>query len=506
MIIAEYQCDDLYRGQKLALLEFLPLDAENWITCGNALRLDWLKICPPTGTGVKITSDDLFSTPLDQTEMDFENEGGETFICGNPPYAGTRNQSNEQKDDAKLVMSEFTPSWRTLDYVAGWLLKSAKYLQVAEGRSAFVTTNSVCQGSQVPVLWGAMEKLSVNIQFAHTAFKWANLAAHNAGVTVIILGLQLRSKMDRKIYSVNELGTVEIAKVPNINGYLAPAANIFVEKTSKPIFDVCPMERGNAPVDGGHLIFDEAGRRTFARENPSTTTLFRIAVNGNDFVKGKSRSVIYVQDPEQLDQAQVAALSPVAQEVSQFRLKSPKEATRKLAKTPFRFGENRPPTDGARIFIPNLHSERRDYLTMGLLNGNEITLAPHFDLEFPDLSTFGILCSRIHLIWIATVCGKLETRYRYSNTLGWNTFPIPKLTNQNRGDLIRCAESILLCRESHFPTTIAELYAPDKMPTNLREAHQRNDETLERIYIGRRFKNDTERLEKLFEMYSRMTN
>jgi len=228
LIIAEYQCDVLYRGQKLALLEFLPLDAKNWITCGNALRLDWLKICPPTGTGVKISADDLFSTPLDQTEMDFENEGGETFVCGNPPYAGTRNQNSEQKDDAKFVLSEFTSSWRTLDYVAGWLLKAASFLHAAKGACAFVTTNSICQGSQVPVLWGAMEDKSIDIQFAHTAFKWSNLAAHNAGVIVIIVGLSYRSASTRNIYSLNDSGDVEVARVNNINGYLAPADNIFV--------------------------------------------------------------------------------------------------------------------------------------------------------------------------------------------------------------------------------------------------------------------------------------
>ncbi len=189
LIIAEYQCDVLYRGQKEALAEFLPLDAMNWITCGNALRLDWLGICPPTGTGVKHHAEDLFHTPLDQAQIDFENEGGETYICGNPPYLGSQWQNAEQKEDLQRIFEGLTKKWKSLDYVTGWFMKAADYGTKTNTVSALVSTNSVCQGRQVEALWPLIFETGHEITFAHTSFKWANLASHNAGVTVVIVGI-----------------------------------------------------------------------------------------------------------------------------------------------------------------------------------------------------------------------------------------------------------------------------------------------------------------------------
>ncbi|MEO7026653.1 MAG: DNA methyltransferase, partial [Caulobacteraceae bacterium] len=189
LIIAEYQADALWRGQKLAIAEFLPLNQENWITCGNALRLDWLSLCPPTGTGVKHHADDLFHTPLDQAQIDFENEGGETYICGNPPYLGSKRQTNEQKDELKDVFDTRTRSWKNLDYVAGWFMKAADYGMQTSSTAAFVSTNSICQGVQVPILWPIIFNGGHKIHFAHPSFRWANLASHNAGVTVAIVGI-----------------------------------------------------------------------------------------------------------------------------------------------------------------------------------------------------------------------------------------------------------------------------------------------------------------------------
>ena len=193
LVIAEYQCDVLYRGQKLALAEFLPLDKQNWITRGNALRLDWLSICPPTGTGVKLQADDLFSTPLDQAQIDFENEGGETYICGNPPYKGSQTQTEKQKSDLKAIFDGRTKNWKSLDYVSGWFLKAADYGTRTRAVAAFVATNSICQGRQVDTLWSLILSAGYEIAFAHSSFKWANLASHNAGVTVAIVGIQITS-------------------------------------------------------------------------------------------------------------------------------------------------------------------------------------------------------------------------------------------------------------------------------------------------------------------------
>lgn len=228
LIIAEFQCDVLYRGQQDALAEFLPLNAENWIVSGNALRLDWLSICPPTGTGVKVVSDDLFNTPLDQKEIDFENEGGETYICGNPPYLGSTWQSAEQKDDLRAIFDHRCKTWKSLDYVAGWFMKAADYGTHTPCAAAFVSTNSICQGQQVAILWPLIFGTGCKIGFAHTSFKWANLASHNAGVTVIIVGLSNLPTSTAKIFSVTVQGETLEKQTVFINAYLVSGPNLSV--------------------------------------------------------------------------------------------------------------------------------------------------------------------------------------------------------------------------------------------------------------------------------------
>ena len=263
LIIAEYQCDVLYRGQREALAEFLPLDAMNWITCGNALRIDWRSICPPTGTGVKHRADDLFSTPLDQTEIDFENEGGETYICGNPPYRGSQWQTAEQKDDLKSVFATRTKKWKSLDYVAGWFMKAADYGVHTPAAAAFVSTNSICQGRQVETLWPLIFRAGHEISFAHTSFKWANLASHNAGVTVVIVGVFNHQGPVRKLYAVGDEDETTVRETENINPYLVSGPDVLVRPASRPMADVGEMSFGNMPNDGGRLLLShsEAGGR-----------------------------------------------------------------------------------------------------------------------------------------------------------------------------------------------------------------------------------------------------
>ncbi|MCG3185494.1 MAG: hypothetical protein IOMNBAOH_00001 [Rhodocyclaceae bacterium] len=201
LVIAEYQCDVLYRGQKLALAEFLPLRNENWITCHNALRIDWLSVCPPTGTSVKLQADDLFESPLDQAEIDFENEGGETYICGNPPYKGSKWQSDEQKANLANAWAKHPKLAKTTDFVTGWFARFFEYADsVPNAVAAFVATNSVCQGQQAIDVWPVAFQRGIEIRLAHTSFKWSNLASHNAGVTVVIIGLGKQSNAPKKLY------------------------------------------------------------------------------------------------------------------------------------------------------------------------------------------------------------------------------------------------------------------------------------------------------------------
>ena len=507
LIIAEFQCDVLYRGQKDALAEFLPLDAQNWIVCGNALRLDWLSLMDADRTGVKLVADDLFGTPLKQTEIDFQNEGGETYLCGNPPYLGSTWQGEEQKADLEAIFATRTKSWKSLDYVAGWFMKAADYTAKANAAAAFVSTNSICQGQQVPILWPLIFGTGNKITFAHTSFKWANLASHNAGVTVVIVGLSSQAKALRCLYSIANNGkkdAMDVKEGAHINAYLVHGADVLVDKASRPLSDLAYMSFGNKPVDGGHLLLsrDEVDELDLTPEQH--TRFIRRIYGSAEFIRGLERYCLWIADSD-LDAAMsIAPIRLRIESVRAIRLASRDSGANEMAARAHQMREMNIAQKWT-ITVPRTSSENRPFLPNGLIDARSTVTSEAFALYDAPLWNMAIIASRLHLVWIGTVCGKMKTDFRYSNTLGWNTFPVPLLTEQNRADLTRCAEDILLAREAHFPATIADLYDPETMPENLHHAHEHNNEVLERIYIGRRFKNDTERLEKLFEFYTKMT-
>lgn len=502
LIIAEFQCDVLYRGQKEALAEFLPLDAENWITCGNALRLDWLSICPPTGTGVKHHADDLFHTPLDQAQIDFENEGGETYICGNPPYLGSKWQTDEHKADLSSIFHHSSAAWKSLDYVAGWFMKAAEYGKQTQTVSAFVSTNSICQGLQVPLLWPLIFKTGHEIAFAHTSFRWTNLAAHNAGVTVAIVGISTGAGLLRKLFSLADDGTLLVKEVPKINAYLVAGSNVIVEPSRKPRAGLATMLFGNMPRDGGHLILSREDKTRFINEEPASERFIRPYLGSEQMIQGKLRWCIWIGDQDMKEAMNYPLLSSSMERVAAFRAASVAGSTREFASKPHRFVQIAGTAKQHSLAVAKVSSESREYIPVDICDADTIISDLLFALYDAPLWNMALIASRLHIVWVAAVCGKLKTDFRYSNTLGWNTFPVPKLTEKNIGDLTASTKEILLARAAHFPSTIAELYDPERMPANLRAAHTKNDETIERIYIGRRFHNDTERLEKLFDMYS----
>ncbi|MCL4822634.1 MAG: hypothetical protein KJZ57_00325 [Anaerolineales bacterium] len=504
LVIAEYQCDVLYRGQKLALAEFLPLRNENWITCGNALRLDWLSICPPTGTGVNFQADDLFSTPLDQAQIDFENEGGETYICGNPPYKGAKYTTKEQKSELAKVFQGRADESGSLDYVSGWFVKAADYGMHTRTRSAFVATNSICQGQQVPALWPTIFDTGHDIVFAYTSFKWSNLASNNAGVTVVIVGIERTPGKERYLFSESPHG-VDCRIVPHINAYLIAGPSVVVQKASRLLGELAEMQYGSKPVDGGHLLLTSAERDRLQLTATQSAALIRRIVGAEEVINGSLRYCLWIEDACLSEAQSIPSVRDRIAGVKKIRMTSPKQATVKLAAHAHRFGEVRLPGTHHTIVAPVTFSEARPYFTPDLIDHQTIASATAFALYDAPLWNMAVLSSRIFLVWVAAVGGKLETRYRLTNTVVWNTLPVPPLTDKNKLDLVRCAEDILLAREHHFPATIADLYDADTMPADLRAAHERNDEVLERIYIGRRFKNDTERLEKLFDLYTKMS-
>lgn len=505
LIIAEFQCDVLHRGQKLALAEFLPLNKENWITCGNALRIDWLSICPPTGTGVKIVGDDLFETPLDQAQIDFENEGGETYICGNPPYLGRKYQSDEQKAELKAVFAGRCKDILSLDYVSGWFMKAADYMSSTLSDAAFVATNSICQGIQVSSLWPVIFVREVSISFAYQSFKWANLASHNAGVTVSIVGLTKRKAATRKIFSIEDDGTTTVRGTENINAYLVAAGDVFVSPRSRVPDDRTAMQFGNHPYYANDLMLRPDEARQLVSMHPNAAKFVRPLYGSKELISGSPRACLWVTNDTLADACAVPEIKQRIDGVRQARAAKRSDAqAQKLVDYPYRFRDQYEAASDLLV-VPIVSSESRPYLPIGLVGPEAVVHNKAFALYDAPLWNMALIASRLHIIWIGAVCGRLEMRFSYSNTLGWNTFPVPTLTDKNKGDLTRCAEDIMLAREAHFPATIADLYNPENMPDDLREAHERNDEVLERIYIGRRFKNDSERLEKLFGLYTRMT-
>ena len=504
LVIAEYQCDVVHRGPLAAKAEFLPLDEMNWITCGNALRLDWLELCPQTGTGVKLHSDDLFQTALEQVAIDFENEGGETYICGNPPYLGFTWQSKEQKAEVRDLLQGRTSSSGFLDYVAGWFIKAAEYEKRTNAVAAFVATNSICQGQSVSILWPVLFGAGCDILFAYTSFKWSNLASNKAGVTVVVVAIGPSTSGPRGLYEHDDQDGVLVREGASITPYLTLGPRIIVEKRDSPISQVSVMEFGNKPTDGGHLLLRPEHVPSLNLDAGQRDKFIRRIYGSDDFINGGGRFCIWIEDCDLQEAQSIESIRERIDAVRRVRLASPDKGANALAKRAhqlklMRIGVRR------TIVVPGHSSERRPYLPVGLADDRTALTNAAFGIYDAPLWNMALIASRLHLVWIATVCGKLETRYRYSNTLGWNTFPVPPLTEQNKKDLTRCAEDILLVREAHFPATIADLYDPEKMPDNLRAAHEANDEVLERIYIGRRFRNDTERLEKLFEMYTEMT-
>ena len=340
LIIAEYQCDVLYRGQKEALRDFLPLDAKNWITCENALRLDWLSICPPTGTGVKHYADDLFHTPLDQTQIDFENEGGETYICGNPPYKGARKQEAPEKSDLDHVFHGH-PDYKDADYVTGWFLRASEYCARTAAQFALVATSSVCQGEQAQFVWPRVWSNSQEIGFAYTPFKWANNAANNAGVFVVVIGVRARSNRAKFIFEESQK-----RQVPNISPYITNGPDTVVRTAEAPLAAGTPkMIMGNMPRDDGNLILTREETRQLTSMYPEAKRFLLPLVGTKEIVDGVPRLALHLDITDEKIWSSIPPIIERVNAVRQFRQNSKAKTTNGYANVPYRF----------RTILPSKH-------------------------------------------------------------------------------------------------------------------------------------------------------
>ncbi|AUQ99931.1 class I SAM-dependent DNA methyltransferase [Phaeobacter inhibens] len=503
LIIAEYQCDVTHRGQKEALAEFLPLDAMNWITSDNALRLDWQSVCPPTGANVKFHAEDLFSTALDQAQIDFENEGGETYICGNPPYKGARKQEPSEKFDLQNVYDGHS-DFKDADYVTGWFIKAAEYCEKTGAKFALVSTSSVCQGEQVQFVWPRIWKKNQEIFFAHTPFQWKNNAANNAGVYVVIVGVRPRDPNPKMIFDDEQRRAV-----PNISPYLTSGPDVVVKTADEPLsVNITKMIMGNMARDDGNLILSPEEGRQLGKQFPSAKKFMIPLLGTKEIVGGTFRTALHLSDDERSEWSSIDPIVTRVEKVRKFRASSKAKTTNGYANIPHRFAQycHR---DASALALPSVTPEDRSHVTPLLIGkGVMVTNLAYLVYGF-SLSEFSFISSRMHVVWVRAVSGRHGSGVRYTPTISYHTFPAPKLTDKNKADLSKCAEEILLAREANFPETLADLYqvkdGESQMPDDLRAAHDHNDEVLERIYIGRRFRNDTERLEKLFELYTKMT-
>ena len=383
-------------------------------------------------------------------------------------------------------------------------MKAAEYGLQTRVDAAFVATNSICQGQQVPLLWPAIQATGHEIKFAHNSFTWANLASHNAGVTVVIVGISNRAGRIRTLFSLGSQGDTIKTEANSINPYLISGNNTIVCPSHNNISSLPQMARGNSPTDGGHLILRHDEIDALRLSDSARSEFIKMFVGSRELITGVPRYCIWIEDHRVAVAEREPALLERINLVRKFRKVSGKKGTVKAADWPHRFDERKSIPESRVICIPVISSENRPYLPAFLLPRGTVVSNKAFTMSGRELWPLAIICSRVNLAWVATVCARMRTDFSYTNTLGWNTLPVPTLTAKNKIDLTASAESILLAREVHFPATIGDLYDPETMPENLRAAHERNDEVLERSYIGRRFRNDTERLEKLFDMYSTM--
>ena len=385
-------------------------------------------------------------------------------------------------------------------------MKAADFGTQTKTASALVSTNSVNQGQQVPILWQPIFDTGHRIIFAHTSFKWSNLASHNAGVTVVIVGISNNISTRPRIFcDTGDQGLI-VRDADNINGYLISGPSSFIHARSTPPDERSNIQFGNHTYYGVDLLMTCTEAQKIIDEYPKAKRYIRRFLGAKEVTSGAPRACIWVYDKDAADASSIPPIKARIDKVAAARSNAKNDkSAQSLAKTPHKFREQFE-AKSHTIVVPAITSENRPVLPVELATQESILGHKCYALYDAPLWNLALIASRLHWVWIGTVCVRMRTDFSYSNTLGWNTFPVPKLTEANKADLTRCAEDILLAREAHFPATIADLYDPESMPDNLRAAHERNDETLERIYLGRRFKNDTERLEKLFSLYTEMTS
>ena len=470
--LAEHQMNQVFFKEFGRTKPALPLTETGNIVHGNACRVEWSKVCT-------------------------KEKGKEVFILGNPPYLGARVQSEEQKNDMEFVFREID-GYNNLDFISAWFFLGKKYIGKTNSKFAFVTTNSICQGTQVPLLWPHLIDSETEIGFIHQSFKWKNNAKSNAAVSVMIIGLRANSLKPKFIY--NEKIKTE---VKNINPFGIGGDTIYVHDRKSNISRLPVMTYGSMPNDNGELILSEFEANELKTKYPNSSVLIKSFLGANELMNGIKNCCLWIE-PNNLKLAnEILPIRKRIENVKKYRSESKREATNKLSSFAYRFGEVRHQNTDS-IVIPQTGSERREYLPIDFRNESTIISNAARVIYNAKSYLFAILTSKMHIVWVRAVAGRLKMDMQYSNTLCYNTFPFPNITETQKKELENHVYKVLAEREAHSEKTMAQLYDPDKMPDGLREAHHQLDLAIERCYRAKPFETDEERLEYLFKLYEQM--
>lgn len=454
--------------------EIIPLREKANIICANSLTTEWESV-------------------VDPSEL--------TYIVGNPPFVGSKLQSREQR----MEMSPFFPkNAGIMDYVAAWYVKAADFMEKNRSiRTAFVSTNSITQGEQVEPLWKPLFDRGIAIDFAYRTFKWNNEARGNAAVHVIIVGFGFCKRECVLFHHEGEsvIGT----KARSINGYLVDGAAVFLPNRSKPICDVPLMEIGNQPIDDGNYLFTEEEKYEFLAKEPAAEKYMRPWIGSKEFINGYRRYCLWLGDCDPGELRDMPESLKRVEAVRKFRLSSKRAQTVKVADTPRRFFlENMP--QSTFIVVPETSSENREYVPIGFMTPDVLCSNAVRMLPNANPYHFGILTSKMHMVWMRHVCGRLKSDYRYSIGIVYNNFPWPEPSDKQKEKIVDCANEVLSVREKHGDSTFAELYDPLTMPDDLLKAHQKLDREVERAYRSAPFKDDSERISHLFQKYGEISS
>lgn len=423
----------------------------------------------------------------------------ETYIVGNPPYKGARKRTEAQNADMDYVFRGYK-GYKNLDYAACWFLLATKYIHKHDGSFAFVTTNSLTQGEQVNLLWPKLYDQKVHIRFAHTSFKWRNDARNTTAVTVVIIGISNDS--DKRRSALYTEGSM--TEPFQISPYLKPGT-VFVERRKTPISALPAMVKGDMPYGSAYLLMDAQTKNHAEERDRRLKSYVKRIVGSDEFINGIERWCLWIPDEKANDAMKIPFIYHRVMECYNYRIHNKDANARRLAQRPYQFREMRRTADSKySLVVPSVSSENREYVPIGFVDSNTIVSNLAFVIYDCDPWIFGVVSSHMHNLWFRAVCGGLETRLRYSNELGYNTFPFPQINAEQKKAIRSGVNGVILAREEESDKTLAQMYKKDAMSDDLRFAHHLLDLQIEKCYRYEPFVNDEERLDCLFELYERM--